>query len=328
LFEASNIRQFCHYSTIRDVQKNKAGYFKRILRLLVVFFALFTDFYKNIFCNCQKTFTFVKGFCGAGFFVGKASKISEIIFTGLLCQNRVRFSFRCPASRLKSALFWHKILHKNFIPLIFSSFLAAKLCFLFFKLLRMNVFKNSVLRVVFQPKFLIKPYRLAISVAVFMSFAVSALGQTQKLRTDSLNGYTLQIPQWLAIKDDTEMMLGGVLPPVKDIENAISVTAFPKSKFRSFDDFKTTYLTGNVFGKPTLFNTDFVWYGQNELQKTEKGVAQKVFIFWNNAIYHDKFVLLETKKAYLFIQFVATDETYDLNIKKFDKFLAGLKMME
>jgi hypothetical protein len=44
-------------------------------------------------------------------------------------------------------------------------------------------------------------------------------------------------------------------------------------------------------------------------------------------VYHNQFVLLETKTAYLWIHFCATPTTYDANMPKFDEFMAGLTIL-
>lgn len=121
---------------------------------------------------------------------------------------------------------------------------------------------------------------------------------------------------------------GGTLPGVNGIENAILVTGFHKSEFRSFDEFKHIFLTGNKFGNKTLYNNQHIWYGQNDLIEIENGVKQKVFTLWDNHIYHNQFVLLQTPSAYLLVQFVATPDTYDVNISKFEIFISGLKILK
>jgi len=145
---------------------------------------------------------------------------------------------------------------------------------------------------------------------------------------DSIFNYKVQIPYWLQLRETgSATTIGGTLPPVNGIENAILIKGFPKSEFKSFEEFEEIYLTGNKFGQPTKYSKEHIWYGQNELIKIENGVKQKVFTFWNNKIYHNLFILQETKSAYLWIQFTSTPDTYDLNISKFDEFMTGFKII-
>lgn len=144
---------------------------------------------------------------------------------------------------------------------------------------------------------------------------------------DSTFSYTVKVPQWLDLKETgSATMFGGTLPSEKGIENAILVTGFSKKAFVSFEEFKEIYLTGNKFGQPTKYSSQHIWYGQNELISIENGVKQKVFLLWQGKIYYHMFVLLQTKSAYLFIQFTATPETYDINISKFEDFMSGFKV--
>jgi len=146
---------------------------------------------------------------------------------------------------------------------------------------------------------------------------------------DSVLNYKVKIPGWLhLIETGSATMFGGTLPAVNNIENAIMVQGFSKSDFKSFDEFKFVFLTGNRFGEPAKFDKEQIWYGQNNLLEVDNGVKQKVFIYWQNKIYHNQFVLLQSNTAYILIKFVATLESYDINISKFDEFLAGVRIEE
>ncbi|MBI1287742.1 MAG: hypothetical protein GC178_09205 [Flavobacteriales bacterium] len=141
--------------------------------------------------------------------------------------------------------------------------------------------------------------------------------------------YGVKVPKWLNLKETgDDKLFGGTLPPVDGIKNAILISGFLRDEFPSFKEFEDKYLTGNRFGQPTKFSSSHIWYGQNPLVPIENGVKQRVFTIWNNHVYHNQFVLLQTKTAYLWIQFTATPETYEKNIGKFEEFLAGLRLLE
>jgi hypothetical protein len=167
-------------------------------------------------------------------------------------------------------------------------------------------------------------YRL---IAFLLFLPAILFSQGNPTRVDSSFGYTVAIPNWLEVKETgSKNTFGGTLPTTKGIENAILISCFSKTEFSSFEAFQAVYLTGNHFGQPTNFSKEHIWYGQNQPVKVEGGVEQKVFLYWHNKIYHNKFVLLQTPKAYLWVQFVATPETYDVNIGKFTDFIKGLKI--
>ena len=143
---------------------------------------------------------------------------------------------------------------------------------------------------------------------------------------DSLSNFRVVIPAWLHIMDtNSKMMWGGILPVINGIENAIVIKSFNKSDYKSFEDFRYIYLSGNKFGQTAKYNKEHIWYGQKDPIETDKGVRQRIFTFWKNNMYHHEFVLIETKTAYLWIHFAATPDTYDINIVKFEEFMNGFE---
>lgn len=163
----------------------------------------------------------------------------------------------------------------------------------------------------------------------FLVFLPAILfSQDKPRRVDSACGYSVAIPSWLEVKETgSTNKFGGTMPAINGTANAILISCFAKTQYASFEEFQDIYLTGNHFGQPTKFSKDHVWYGQNQLNKLERGVEQKVFLYWQNKIYHSKFILLQTPKAYMWIQFMSTPETYDKNIEKFNDFMNGLEIM-
>ncbi len=147
--------------------------------------------------------------------------------------------------------------------------------------------------------------------------------------TDYEYGYSIKKPKWLKVDNQLNLsMWGGTFPAVHNIVNAVLIAGYKKDKFKNFKDFQRIYITGNNFGEVTLYSKNHIWYGRNEkdFKKIRKGVSSRVFTFFKNKIYHNQFVLIETSKAYLFINFCATPETYDENITKFNEFMKGLEI--
>lgn len=168
-------------------------------------------------------------------------------------------------------------------------------------------------------------YLFAISFCLISILAVSQ--PSDSTRIDSVYNYQVKIPGWLKVFDKgPSTIFGGTFPAVNGIENAVSIRGYTKTEFKSFAEFKEVFLTGNKFGQPARFDEGQIWYGQNQLIEIENGVRQKVFIYWQNKIYHNQFVLLESSNAYILIQFVATPQTYDENISKFEEFMAGFTL--
>lgn len=148
---------------------------------------------------------------------------------------------------------------------------------------------------------------------------------------DSTFGYKTEIPKWLNLRETgNDNVWGGTFPSIEGIENAVMIKGFEKSEFNSFEHFTEIYITGNKFGKKSLYSESHIWYGHNpsDLYDIKNGVSCRVFTFFQNKIYHNQFALIETKKAFLWIQFVATPETFELNLPKFTDFVNGIELVE
>jgi len=151
------------------------------------------------------------------------------------------------------------------------------------------------------------------------------------IRVDSTFGYKTEVPKWLNLKETgNDKVWGGTFPSIDGIENAMMIKGFDKSEFKSFEHFTEIYITGNKFGKKTLYSENHNWYGHNprDLHGIKNGVSCRVFTFFQNKIYHNQFALIETKKAFLWVQFVATPDTYELNLPKFTEFVDGIELVE
>ena len=151
---------------------------------------------------------------------------------------------------------------------------------------------------------------------------------------DSTFGYKVEVPKWLTlIETGNDKIWGGTFPAIKGIENAMMIMmiiGFEKSEFKSFDHFTEIYITGNKFGKKALYSENHIWYGHNprDLHDIKNGVSCRVFTFFQNNIYHNQFSLIETEKAFLWVQFVATPETFELNLPKFTEFVDGIELIK
>jgi hypothetical protein len=98
---------------------------------------------------------------------------------------------------------------------------------------------------------------------LLLSICIASMIHAQEVRVDSLRGYKIKVPAWLHVIYDSEKIFGGSLPEVDSIENFISITAYDKSDFKSFKQFKDIYIRKNVFGEPALYSKEhtnlFYW---------------------------------------------------------------------
>lgn len=160
---------------------------------------------------------------------------------------------------------------------------------------------------------------------------VKAGGIENLVYLDRTFGYKTEVPKWLNLRETgSDKTWGGTFPAIDGIENAMMIKGFEKSAFKSFEHFKEIYITGNKFGKKALYSESHIWYGHNpkDLHDIKNGVSCRVFTFFQNKIYHNQFSLIETENAFLWIQFVATPETFELNLPKFTEFVDGIELVE
>jgi hypothetical protein len=82
-----------------------------------------------------------------------------------------------------------------------------------------------------------------------------------------------------------------------------------------------------TFGTHPKWSPEHVCYGLKDMDDVPGiGKSYRASNFWQNHIYTCKYVLAETKTAFLWIDCTATATTYEVNLPKFDEFLKGLQL--
>ena len=145
---------------------------------------------------------------------------------------------------------------------------------------------------------------------------------------DSTFNYQVVIPNWLHLMETNSVnILGGTLPAVDGIENAIVIKSFGKKDYKSLKDFKKYIIEDVVFGQSPPWSNSHKSMGKKDLGKYKDiGGAYKAYWKIDRLIYHCQYVLLETETAYLWIDFTSTPETFEKNIVKFEEFLNGFNV--
>lgn len=167
-----------------------------------------------------------------------------------------------------------------------------------------------------------------LNILIFCFILFSGTAQNY-LYVDSLYEYKVQVPKWLTINENVENhVFGGIFHSTDHTENSIYIHGFEKKKYKTFNDFKFTFIEGNVSGKESLFDLNFVSKGKNLAKNIENGVRCKLMFERNNNEHHYEFILLETSNNYLWIYFEATPETYPENLDKFDDWMKGFTILE
>lgn len=156
-----------------------------------------------------------------------------------------------------------------------------------------------------------------------------ALGIEQLTYIDSTFKFKIAIPEWFKVMETgTPTVFAGTLPEEDGIENAIAIKSFDKSG-KSFEDFEEYIVKHMVFGQTVKWSNTHSSMGKKELDEySEIGTSYKVYLIQNKSVYHCQYVLAETETAYLWIDFTATQETFDKNKGKFDEFMNGFEIMK
>ena len=144
---------------------------------------------------------------------------------------------------------------------------------------------------------------------------------------DSTFNFRVEIPNWLKLMETgTIYVWGGKLPAVDSVENALVIKSFEKKRYKSLEDFEKYIVGDHVFGKPALWDSTHIAYGKKDLDDySALGKAYRVSWFWHKRIYTCQYVLMETKTAYLWVDFTSTPNTYDKNLPKFQEFMSGFE---
>jgi len=145
---------------------------------------------------------------------------------------------------------------------------------------------------------------------------------------DSTFNFQIEIPNWLNLKETgTVYAFGGTLPAIDGIENAIIIKVFDKVEFPTFLDFKKFIVEDVVFGQSPKWSTSHKFMGKKDLGKYNHiGDSYKVYLMRGSLLYHCEYVLIETKSAYLWIDYTSTQGTFDKNFAKFEEFMSGFKV--
>ncbi len=151
------------------------------------------------------------------------------------------------------------------------------------------------------------------------------------VRYDSINNFKCQIYDWCNIIDIPDKSIFGMTAPdIDNIQNAIMVFNYPKNKFKSFKDFNEFFITGNKAGKAPKENSSsiFILMKENEPPKNCNGLDYTLYFARGKTMFYCRYLTYKTKKSYYLIKFVATQETYDLNIKRFEDFVSKFELIE
>lgn len=145
-------------------------------------------------------------------------------------------------------------------------------------------------------------------------------------------GFKFRVPDWLNMLDigDRDAFMG-TLPDIDNVQNAISVEWFDKKtlkrklKIKTFDDFNKKRIIQKKIGDE-IGNGTVILNKALETPSNCNGVCFKLQILRGNSIYYTQILSFESKNTYILMRFIATPDTYEVNLHKFEAFIKGLEI--
>lgn len=146
---------------------------------------------------------------------------------------------------------------------------------------------------------------------------------------DSTYNYMVKVPDWLTLRGaSTTRVWGGTLPAnAEGKEDAIAIKIFDKDS-NSYEDFRKYIVEAWSVGQVPQWSASgtHAFLGKEESDLFQDiGHAYKVYLYTNYEIRHCLYVLVETKTAYLWIDFMSHKETFNANIDKFKEFMRSFR---
>lgn len=144
--------------------------------------------------------------------------------------------------------------------------------------------------------------------------------------TDSTNGYSVSIPIWWEIKETpSSNFFGGTFPEINQSSSALLFKSFEKEKFKTLENFEKWVITGYKSGDaPKWSNQNKILFIKNLSAFTTIGKSFTVQLKSDDTFYNSCYIIVETSKAFLWIDLTSTRETYDMNFQKFEKLIPQL----
>ncbi len=146
---------------------------------------------------------------------------------------------------------------------------------------------------------------------------------------DSISGYKITIPLWWKIiETPNTSMFGGTFPKINGIQNALLFKVFDKNTHKNLKKFEKWVITDYKMGdKPKWSSGHTILLKQEVKDFSEIGNSYKVQLMRNGKIYVSCYIIVETSNSYLWIDFTATKETYEVNYPKLKELLNSYRTL-
>lgn len=175
---------------------------------------------------------------------------------------------------------------------------------------------------------------------IVLSMPVISCNYSKKhLRFDEY-GYEFHRPSWFILSDppitwsmdrrlSNKDVLYCILSKNENNYCSISITPFGKSSFESLEKFENWVIRDYSTGQPPEWSLQHRIWEQNEIEQfTDLGNCFSVQIMNpSDQMRYCYYVLIETPKAYLWVNYTADKEIFNTNLDKLSIVLANIKLI-
>lgn len=147
---------------------------------------------------------------------------------------------------------------------------------------------------------------------------------------DSSGHFSIQAPVWLKLRDTGKNgAIGGTFKVKNGEEAAIIVKSFSRYTFNNFDEYAKWVVRGMITGRQVPWSNEHICIDSKENEKLNGSWPDfSVILKKGDVTYYCRYVLAETENTFLWIDYTATQFIYEPNMKKFDEFLKGVKIIK
>lgn len=148
------------------------------------------------------------------------------------------------------------------------------------------------------------------------------------IHVDQQWAYSCTAPAWFRVLDTPDDMFGGLLPKVDTTENTIIIKGFPKAQFKDLGAFENWVVKDYTVGQESKWDPEHIILLKNLIADYKgPGIAYRVQILYEGVIYNCAYALIETSKAFLWVDFTATNTTYNKQYPLFLEFVQSIKLL-
>lgn len=155
-------------------------------------------------------------------------------------------------------------------------------------------------------------------------------GENDIKHEDTFLDYKVNIPIWWKIRETpNSFMFGGTFPAINGVENALLFKSFQKTEFKNLVNFENWVIKDYKIGDIPKWSNNHIIILKKENEDFKKlGKSYVVHLLRNGKIYQCQYIIIETPKTFLWIDFTSTKDTYDINLEKLKEIITSFEIIK